>query len=200
MAGSMTDPRLSAVLSAIDAVNASDPNRVRIGGKEHAAEAIYAERMTAMLERLCPNPSPHLRIAARGQHIERWILPRTSHPMNREGYLRWRTALKAHHADRVASLMAVAGYTSDDIERVRALVLKRALRKDAEAQTLEDTVCVVFLEDYFADFAVKHDAEKVVGILRKTWAKMSPLGRKAALALSLPAGARELIDRALANA
>jgi len=52
-----------------------------------------------------------------------------------------------------------------------------------EAQLLEDVICLVFLEHYFAEFAKGHDEEKVIGILRKTWRKMSDRGHEAALKL-----------------
>jgi hypothetical protein len=79
--------------------------------------------------------------------------------------------------------LADLGYPQDVIDRVQALVRKERLKRDREVQVLEDVVCVVFLAHYLADFAAKHESDKVVEILRKTWAKMSPLGRRAALAL-----------------
>lgn len=196
----MADRRLTAVLAAIDDANAKDPNRAAGDGGDRPAELVYAERMSRCLDRLYPDASDLLRIAARGQHIERWTSPRSDFPMTREGYLRWRSELKRYHADRVGALMAEAGYDSDDIQKVKALILKQRLKRDPEAQALEDVVCVVFLEDYFADFAAKHDDAKVVDILRKTWAKMSPHGRDAALTLSLPQEARRLVETALAPA
>jgi len=70
---------------------------------------------------------------------------------------------------------------------------------DPNAQALEDVACVVFLAHYLADFAEKHDSNKVVEILRKTWAKMSPLGRRAALAVPLGGALKELLSSALAD-
>ena len=195
----MADPRLAAVLEAIDDANGRDPNRVAVDGAQRPAELVYGLRMSRTLERLYPEASELLRIAARGQHIERWTSPRADYPMTRDGYLRWRAELKQYHSDRVGALMAEAGYDAADIERVGALIRKRRLRRDPEAQALEDIVCVVFLEDYFADFAAKHEDAKVIDILRKTWAKMSPHGREAALDLTLPAEARRLVEAALAG-
>ena len=51
---------------------------------------------------------------------------------------------------------------------------KERLRADAEAQTLEDVACLVFLRHYAASFAAKHPEEKVLDILVKTQRKMSP--------------------------
>lgn len=195
----MTGTRLQETLAGIDAANALDPNSVEVSGQPRPRELVYGERMSRALERLYPDASEHLRIAARGQHIERWTSPRSGYPMTREGYLRWRNELKRYHAERVGAIMTEAGYPAGDIERVQGLIRKRRLKVDAEAQALEDVVCIVFLEDYFADFASKHEDAKVIDILRKTWAKMSPQGREAALKLNLPAKARQLVEAALAE-
>jgi hypothetical protein len=195
----MSEPRLATVLAAIDAANAADPNRVTADGEKRAAELVYGARMSEALARLYPDASDHLRIAARGQHIERWTSPRASYAQGRVGYLKWRKELLDFHARRLAEIMQDAGYQGGDIARVRSLVRKERIKYDEEAQALEDAICVVFLEHYFADFAAKHDDRKVVEIVRKTWTKMSPRGHQAALALDLPAGARRLVEAALAG-
>ena len=43
-----------------------------------------------------------------------------------------------------------------------------------EAQTLEDGLCLVFLETQFADLRAQHPAAKIADIVQKTWRKMSP--------------------------
>jgi len=182
------------VLAAIDAANAADPRRTT---DDEPVELVYGRRMSAALASLAPEASELLQIAARGQHIERWTSPRDSFPRDRVGYLKWRTALKDFHARRVGELMAGAGYGADEIARVGALLRKEKLKYDAEAQTLEDVACIVFLENYFAEFSGHYDEDKVVSILQKTWAKMSPDGHKAALALNLPPRARALVETAL---
>ena len=60
-------------------------------------------------------------------------------------------------------------------------------------------VCLVFLENWFADFAKQHDPDKVVDIVAKTWKKMSPAGHEAALGMAhkLPGDALALVQRAL---
>ena len=82
--------------------------------------------------------------------------------------------------------MASCGYDEADNrprERARA---QGALRSDAEAQTLEDVACLVFLRHYAANFAAKHPEAKVLDILMKTQRKMSPRGRVAAPGFGLP--------------
>ena len=195
----MGEPRLATVLAGVDAANAADPNRVTVDGKARAAELVYGARMCETLGRLYPDASEHLRIAARGQHIERWTSPRAGYAQGRVGYLKWRKELLDYHARRLAEIMQDAGYQESDIARVRSLVRKEKIKYDDEAQALEDVICVVFLEHYFADFAAKHDDAKVVDIVRKTWTKMSPKGHQAALALKLPERAGRLVAAALAN-
>ena len=192
-----TDPRLAAAIAAIDAANARDPNQVEVDGRAAPAELVYGQRMSATLARLDPAASLHLQIAARGQHIERWTSPRKSYPDGRAGYLKWRTDLKDFHAGRVGDIMAGAGFGPEDIARVGSLIRKERLKRDGEAQMLEDVVCVVFLEHYIDGFMAKTDAAKLPDILAKTWAKMSPLGHEHALKLSLDPAIPRLLEQGL---
>ncbi|HEY6993885.1 MAG TPA: DUF4202 domain-containing protein [Xanthobacteraceae bacterium] len=191
--------RLPEVIAAIDAANARDPNRIELDGRPHPAELVYGRRMSATLARMAPHASEHLRIAARGQHVERWTSPRRGYPADRVGYLRWRKDLQAFHARRIGDIMAAAGYDADAIGRVGALVRKERLKSDAETQMLEDIACLVFLEHYLDDFLRKTDPDKLAGILAKTWSKMSPLGRDAARQLALPPPVPALLEQGLAR-
>lgn len=189
--------RLDCVIAAIDAANAYDPNTIEIYGRREPAELVYGRRMSETLATLAPDASEQLRIAARGQHIERWTSPRQSYPAGRVGYLKWRTDLKNFHAQRLAALMVVAGYDEADVARVVALVRKERLKSDPDAQMLEDVVCVVFLAHYIDAFMLKTDQEKLADILAKTWRKMSARGREHALALDLPPAIPRLLERGL---
>lgn len=183
------DPRLARAVERIDAANADDPK---------GQELVYGQRMSAWLERLHPDASDALRLAARAQHICRWRIPRDTYPMDRVGYLKWRTALYDLHADVAEEILRGAGYGDATVERVRKMLRKKGRKDDSEVQALEDVACLVFLEHYFGDFAAKHDDPKVIGILRKTWAKMSDDARQAALSLELPEREKALVERALA--
>src|SRR5215470_5316006 len=136
-----SSPRYNAVIAAIDVANAADPNIIEAEGQAEGAELVYGRRMSATLERMAPNASEPLQIAARGQHIERLRLARKGYPEGRAGYLRWRKDAKELHARRLADIMAEAGYDAGDIDRVGALVRKERLKVDPEAQMLEDVVC-----------------------------------------------------------
>lgn len=194
----MSDDRLARTFDAIDAANARDPNTETVGGETVPKELAYSRRMTEWLDRLAPDAPETLRIAARAQHIERWKSARADYPEGKKGYKLWRFELARMHAERTGEIMRQAGYGDAEIGRVQALLRKDKLRTDPEVQLLEDVICVVFLESYFGDFARKHDEAKIVDILRKTWAKMTPRGHKAALSLEMPAEARRLVEKALA--
>ncbi|KAK4163561.1 glutamyl-tRNA synthetase [Cladorrhinum sp. PSN259] len=134
----------------------------------------------------------------------RWELPRSSYPMTRAGYLTWRAKQKSAAAAQVAELLSSSAsiqppLPKEEIERVAALVRKENLKTDEETQILEDVACLVFLDDQFDDFEKKPeiDEEKVVGILRKTWGKMSGAGQALALQMELSDRAKVLIQKAL---
>lgn len=179
MAPADQSPRLAAVLAAIDAANAADPHHEADG---RPVELVYGERMSAELARQVPDASEHLQIAARGQHVERWKLPREAYPDGRAGYLAWRTEQARRHAARVDGFMADAGYGEEDRARVATLLRKEGIKRNPEMQQLEDVICFVFLRWYFADFAAKHPEDEVVRIVTKSARKMSPEARARARA------------------
>ncbi len=189
--------RLNATLAAFDSANLKDPNTEIVDGKPLAKEWIYGQRMSAQLARFFPEASEILQLAVRSQHICRWRIPRTDYPMDRTGYKKWRLDLAQMHGDIAGEIMANEGYDEHAIARVKDLLLKRSLKRDTEVQTLEDVACLVFLEFYLEDFASKHDEEKLIDIIRKTWNKMSPNGHASALTLPLTDKMLTLIGKAL---
>ena len=177
---------LSRVIVAIDAANARDPSYVDVDGVSKAAALVYGERMSAVLAEFEPAAGIALRIAARGQHIERWTIPRGSFAEGRIGYLSWRKALQHFHARRLAEIVTAAGFDAAMAERVGQIVRKERLSSDADVQALEDVACLVFLTHYLAPFAAAHDDEKLSGILAKTWRKMSTKAQQSVLASPPP--------------
>jgi hypothetical protein len=193
-------PDLAAAFATFDAFNADDPNRLQVDGQSVPKELHSARRMTAWLDKIAPGASPALQLAARAQHIGRWTSPRSGYPMDKTGYYKWRRALYAFHAETAGKLLTDAGFDAATVARVGELLRKENLKTDPEMQTLEDVACLVFLEIFYTDFSRKHDDDKVIDILRKTWKKMSPAGHAAALDLAkaLPDDRLQLIQRALA--
>lgn len=189
--------QLHRTLAAFDAANSQDPTHELVNGHPIAKELIYGQRMSEHLARFCPNASVALQLAARCQHICRWQIPRSDYPMDRTGYKRWRTDLARFHGETAAVILADNGYDQASIERVKDLLLKRGLKRDDEVQALEDVICLVFIEYYLEEFAAKHDEEKLIDIIRKTWNKMSTKGHEAALQLPLSEAMLQLIGKAL---
>lgn len=186
-----------AVIQEIDAINSTDPNQENVHGKPVPKELLYSQRMTERLFAFATDPSELLQIAARGQHIRRWEIPRSDYPMDRKGYLKWRTKLKLMHAEIVGQLMEKAGYQEAEIRSVQDLIMKKNLHKNPDTQTLEDVICLVFLEHYLDEFAQTKDDDKLVDILQKTWSKMSEKGHAAALKQPLSDKVKSLVSSAL---
>mgnify|MGYP003700894611 CR=1 FL=1 len=180
-----------------DAANEQDPNTEDDQGTVYPKELLYAMRMTEMLDEFAPDASEALQLTARCQHICRWEISRESYDMDRVGYLKWRQDLKKFHAEKASEILEKVGYPQEVIDRVAFLLLKKKLKRDPETQTLEDVICLVFLQYYLEPFLAKHPEEKLIEILQKTWHKMSEKGREAALRLPLPDGSRALIGKAL---
>lgn len=176
-------------VEAIDAANAEDPTTLEVDGCEQPSELYLSKVLFDWVLKLEPKASEALLLAARSQHICRWQSLRNDYPEGRAGYLKWRSDLKKFHADKSAEILLSIGYEEGIISAVCDLNLKKNLKSNADCQVLEDALCLVFLEKQFAQFRLKTDEEKMIGILRKTWAKMSDRGRAAAL--SLPMGDEE---------
>lgn len=157
-----------------DAYNSNDPHHEQFEGKTYPKELLYARRMSDMLDVSAPGSPEYLKLAARCQHIGRWEIPREFYPMDRKGYLQWRNTLKTHHAKIAGQILAECGYGDEIIDKVKFLLLKKELNRNADTQLLEDVICLVFIEYYLDEFAAKHDDDKVIDILQKTMKKMSP--------------------------
>lgn len=183
-------------INRFDKENSKDPNCEIENGSPVPRELAHANRLSDWVQRLCPNASEELLLAARCQHIRRWAIPRASYEMNRIGYLKWRSDLKAFHARTSGEILQEAGYPEQKIARVQALNLKKGLPKDSECQVLEDALCLVFLECQFAQLASKTSEDKMIDVLQKTWKKMSASGRAEALKLSYSESESRLLEKA----
>jgi hypothetical protein len=184
-------------LRRFDEENARDPNLEIVEGIAHPRELIHARWLTAWVLQLCPNASEALRLAARCQHLCRWMIPRSSFPLTRPGYLQWRQKLKQFHAGKSGEILRAAGYSEDMTERVQNLNLKRNFPADPDSQVLEDALCLIFLEHQLAELMAKSTEAKVINALQKSWMKMSEAGRAAALKLNYAPPEKALIEKAL---
>ncbi|MCX7192952.1 MAG: DUF4202 domain-containing protein [Proteobacteria bacterium] len=192
----------SAAIAAFDQANSEDPNKEIFEGREYPKELLYAQRMTDMQERYAPEASEAVKLAVRAQHIQRWKSPRSDFPMDKPGYMLWRTGLYKFHAATAGNLMKTAGYDDEMIERVSTIVSKKGLKTNPETQLMEDVVDLVFIEHYMIGFAGSHpeyDEDKWILIIKKTWQKMSARAHDFALSgkIKLPEALVPLILKAI---
>ena len=180
-----------------DEANSQDPNIESIDGEAIPKELLYSIRMTERLNQFEGDADEALRLAVRCQHICRWEIPREGYEMNRTGYLKWRNDLKLFHSNKAESILSEVGYDEETIQNVKFLLEKKQLKKNEMTQTLEDVICLVFLEFYFDKFSEKYAEDKLTDILRKTWNKMSTRGQESAAKLKLSDSSNLLISRAL---
>jgi hypothetical protein len=186
-----TDERRARAIAAFRAENARDPRTVLdASGQPRPRELLDAERLAAWVERLEPRASEALCLASWCQHLRRWEVARSEYEPGRIGYLKWRKALGRFHADQAEQILSELGYDPELREAVRRIQMKQGLTTEPDVQTMEDALCLAFLEHELAAFSREHPDEKVIDIIAKTWRKMSERGHEHAL--RLPLGEREL--------
>jgi hypothetical protein len=182
---------------SIDKAHDADPTKTETG---LAAELVYADRVEAWVARLVPDAPHHLLLAARCQHLERFLTPRSTFPEGKVGYLQWRKSLYQKQAVRARELVLEAGLPEAQADDIARWVSKTDLKKDAGSQALEDAAVLVFLENEIGTFAAQHadyPKEKFVDILLKTWRKLSPVAQAHALQLDLPPAIADLVREAV---
>ncbi|MCA1771616.1 MAG: DUF4202 domain-containing protein [Halomonas sp.] len=188
-------------LDAIDALHAQDPRSTTLDdGTAMPQELAYAQRMSKWLAPVFDAPGELLQLAVRAQHLQRWQVPRENYEKGRVGYLTWRRDQGKRAGETTAQLMEKAGYSAEEAKRVAAMIGKKGLGRDPEVQALEDCACLVFLENYFADFSRKIEHDHMVRIVQMTWRKMSPRAHELALALPMSASSATLVKEALGEA
>ena len=179
------DPRLTATLSDIDAVNAEDPNSLAVRGVQRPRALGEAELATDWVGRLVAHPSAELLIAIRAHHLRRWAVPRSTYPDGRAGYLRWRRDLHEVHARDVAEIMVRHGWDEASVARAQDIIRKKGLGKvdDPELQAFEDALCLVFIETQYDELAARLEDDTMTGVVDKTLKKMSPEAQSLAASL-----------------
>ena len=195
----MSTSAFDRTIQELDSLHAGDPRHIEQDGESIPRELWHARQMSAWLERLVDEPDELVRIAVRGQHLQRWQVSRDEYEEGRQGYLHWRRDQGKRAGETTAALMRDSGYSDDEAERVARMIRKEGLgRGEAPTQAVEDCACLVFLENYFADFSRKIDHDHMVRIVQKTWRKMSDRARELALSLPMAPEARGIVEEALA--
>lgn len=192
------DDRYEAAVAAIDAANAGDPFTLEYEGSVRPKEQLHAELMTGWILRLRPDAGEELLLAARAHHLKRWLVPRSEFPPGRQPYLRWRSAMHAVHAALAASILEPLGYSRSQLQRIEQLIAKQPDRaRDADAQTLEDALSLVFFQTQLDATLPDLDEAQSRRVLGRTWRKMSGQGRDAARALPLSDAGRAAMRAAI---
>ncbi|MBK8395397.1 MAG: DUF4202 domain-containing protein [Leptospiraceae bacterium] len=193
----MKEDLFNKAIEVFDLENAKDPNKIELNGKEEPYELVYSKWLSEWVNKLNPQCSEELRLAARCQHIKRWEISRSKYPNGKKGYLQWKKELAEFHAKEAANILSQLGYDSQTIERVNSINLKKNLKTDSEVQTIEDALCLVTLQYQIESFSTKHEDEKMIDIIRKTWAKMSEQAKSEALKLQYSERVLKLIQKAI---
>lgn len=174
-----------------------DPNLQTWNEAVFPAEWLYIQRITNRLESFCLAASEGLKLAAHCQHLYRWEVERNTFPEGRIGYYKWRNYLSEYQAMKAREILLEAGYDTDMAEQVKAIVKKENIQSNAEAQTLEDVVCLVFMEFYLDEFIRDKSELNMTTIIRKTWDKMSEKGHEEALKINFQDSTFQIVKRAL---
>ena len=189
--------KLEEAFILFDEYNKQSPELVTWNGENYPSEYFYALKLYEWVKKLEVNASESLLLASRSQHIGRWEIARNSYPEGRVGYLKWRSELSKFHAQKAAEILQSVGYEEDEIVRVKEIIQKQKIKSDPEVQTMENALCLVFLQYQYDDLIAKTGEEKMIDILKKTWAKMSDPGREMALSLQYSEEGMRLIKIAL---
>ncbi len=193
--------QLQAAFELFDAYNRNDLRTFEWEGASYPQEYFFALKLHERVLMLDPHASEELLLASRCQHIGRWEMPRESYPDGREAYLKWRKDLALHHAEIASGLMRQAGYADEQISRVTEILLKKRIKVDGDVQTMENALCLIFLEFQYEDFRKKYanDPEKMINILYRSLLKMDAHGHAFALKLAYSEGGAELVQAALSR-
>jgi len=189
--------KLTQAFELFDTYNQQDPTSFIWEGTSYPQEYFMALKLHEWVEKLMPEASEPLLLASRSQHIGRWTVARNSYPEGKVGYLTWRKDLGKFHAKTAGELMAQVGYDAETIERTQQIILKQRIKQDAEVQTIENALCLVFLEYQYEAFHPKHEADKVIDILKKSLLKMDAHGHSFALKLSFSEKGLSYVQEAL---
>jgi hypothetical protein len=189
--------KLATAFQYFDAYNQNDPNIFHWESKDYPQEYFFAIELYEWVLKLEPTASEALLLASRSQHIGRWEIARETYPDGRVGYLTWRKDLSLFHAKKASEILNEVGYNNEEIVKVERIILKQKIKVDPEVQTMENALCLVFLQFQYEAFHTKHSPEKVINILKKSLLKMDAHGHQFALTLKYSPEGLAYIQEAL---
>lgn len=177
------------VWDRIDALNGEDRKTVEVGGKSMPYELAFSQWLSDSILKLAASPSEELLLVARGQNVQRWNIPRTAFPEGKSGYFRWRAELEKYVATTLATIMEEEGFSEAACTKVKAMIQKES--EDAEVKTLEEGLCLVFLQYQLSDAMKKEPEAALEEVLRKTLLKMDEASKSVAMEVVNGLGADE---------
>lgn len=189
----ITETQYTTAVELINTVHNQDPNTETVDGDEIMAELLYSQRMLSILEKVQPNASFGLKLAAQCQHIGRWSIPRATFSMDKKGYYQWRAAIMEHQLTVSTSTLKQAGIEDDDISIIADALKNKADKSNINASIIEDTACLTFIKWYLVPFAGQFDPEKAKVILQKTANKMSDRGLKLISEIELSSDVQQVL-------
>ncbi|MEA5257373.1 DUF4202 domain-containing protein [Arcicella aquatica] len=189
--------KLKIAFQKFDEYNKADNNIFVWEGAEYPQEYFLALQLYQWVLKLDPTATEALLLASRSQHIGRWEIARETYPDGRVGYLTWRKDLSFFHAKKAKEILTEVGYEEEEIAKVERIILKQRIKTDPEVQTMENALCLVFLQFQYEDFHPKYVPEKVINILKKSLLKMDAHGHQFALKLTYSPQGLAYIQEAL---
>lgn len=189
----ITETQYTTAVELINTVHNQDLNTETVEGIEIKAELLYSQRMLSILEKVQPNASFGLKLAAQCQHISRWSIPRATFSMDKKGYYQWRAAIMEHQLTVSTSTLKQAGIEDDDISIIADALKNKADKSNINASIIEDTACLTFIKWYLVPFAGQFDPEKAKVILQKTANKMSDRGLKLISEIELSSDVQQVL-------
>lgn len=199
MRGLSDAARYATAVAAIDSANAEDPTVVEVRGESAPLALVHGRLAAEWMQRLVPEASEALLLAARAHHLRRWVVPRSSYPEGRPGYLRWRRDQKDRHATEVADILLAVGYDEATIHQVQTLVRRQRLDAGSGTQAVEDAACLVFLETQLIDVSEQLERDHLIEVVQKTARKMSPEGLALVAEVPLSDEASAILAEALGS-
>lgn len=193
------DEKIIEALNIFDQLYEQDPNTEIYNGKEYPKEYLYSLRMLETLSQIFKNANTVQVIAAKAHHLCRWEIPRTTFAKGKQGYLKWRQTLYKHQSEKATHVLTQLQFDKQTIEDIANAIQKKGLKQNFNTQVVEDVACIVFLKYYIDNFIKSHgnDEEKIIGIVKKTWDKMSPIAHDHALQIPYNKNTSAIIIKAL---
>ena len=187
---------LDQAFALFDAYNQTDPKTFTWDGQTYPQEYFFSLKLYDWVKKLNPQASEALLLASRCQHIGRWEIPRNSFPEGRIAYLSWRKELMRHHTKIATGILEQVGVAPDVIEQVQNMLMKRNIKQDPDVQTIENALCLVFLQYQYEAFYPGNE-DKIVDVLKKSLLKMDAHGHAFALQLTYSETGMSFIAQAL---